>query len=256
MAELAAWLLPQYQGWLLGYVFFAFLLSGVVKGFLGMGMPTVLMITLTLFIPPLEAITLILVPTLFANLFQLLRSREPMATAKRYAPFATCIMAAIAAVSVNIANYPEAVLLASIGLAMVLFSLNTLFGFPVRLGPNPGWQVLGGLTAGVIGGLSAIWAPPVVMYLMGRNVGKEEFIGAVAYLFLVGNIALILVLGGVSVLTPQVAVQSLAGLAVAMVGFRAGEYARGFIDTGFFRKCVLVAFLAMGSRLLVVSLLQ
>ena len=255
MEELAAWLLPQYTGWVLAYIFFAFLLAGVVKGFLGMGLPAVLMITLTLFIPPVEAISLILVPMLFTNVYQFFRSRRPLATAKRYAPFAVSTIAAIMLVSINIKSYPEALLLATLGIAMVLYSLNTLFGFPVRIGPHPGWQVLGGIASGVIGGLSAVWSPPVVVYLMGRNADKEEFISAVGYLFMVGSVGLIVALGTISVFTPQVAGQSLVTLAVALIGFGIGEYARGFVSTELFRKCVLVAFLVLGTRLVLVSLL-
>ena len=81
MTELMALLLPDYSGWLLFYIYFVFLLAGVVKGFLGMGMPAVLIITLTLFIPPIEAISLIVLPMLFTNVFQFGRSRARMVTA-------------------------------------------------------------------------------------------------------------------------------------------------------------------------------
>lgn len=254
MVELTALLLPQYSGWLLFYIYFAFLLSGVVKGFLGMGMPAVLMITLTLFIPPIEAIPIIVLPMLFVNVFQFFRSQQPKVTAKRYGVFAVSTLVAIMVVSVNLTAYPEEMLLASIGVAMVLFALNTLFGFPVQLGPNPGWQVLGGVLAGIIGGLSAVWSPPVVMYLLSRNVSKEEFIGAVGFLFMTGSIGLMLALGSINLITVPVAAQSVIGLLVALAGFRVGEYFRGFIDTEMFRKAVLAAFLIMGSRLIFVSI--
>ena len=256
MEDLAAWLLPQYTGWKLGYVFSAFLLAGTVKGFLGMGLPAVLMITLTLFIPPVEAIGLIVVPMVVVNVFQFLRSGAASATARRYAPFAVSIVASIMVVSANIRSYPEALLLASIGGVMTLYSFNALFGFTIRIGPHRGWQVLGGVASGIIGGLSAVWSPPVVMYLVGRNADKEEFIRATGFLFMVGSIGLMLALGTVSVLTQQSAGQSLAPLVAALAGFRLGEYARGFVGTELFRKCVLYAFLVLGARLLFVSLTQ
>lgn len=254
MTELMALLLPDYSGWLLFYIYFVFLLAGVVKGFLGMGMPAVLIITLTLFIPPIEAISLIVLPMLLTNVFQFGRSRARMVTARRYGVFAISTLVAIMAVSVNIQHYPEDMLLASIGIAMVLFAVNTLFGFPIRLGPNPVWQVLGGVIAGIIGGLSAVWSPPVVMYLIGRNVGKDEFIGAVGFLFMVGSIGLIIALGSISLITLPVAGQSIIGLILALAGFRIGEVMRGFVDTDTFRKCVLAAFLIMGTRLVLISL--
>ena len=254
MADLPAWLLPDYPGWLLGYIFFAFLLAGTVKGFLGLGLPAVLIATLTLFIPPVEALSLIVVPMLATNVFQYLRSRDRLATARRYWLFALLMLATITVVAVNLPSYPKEFLLASIGFAMALFALTSLSGLSLSVSGNPGWQVLGGLAAGALGGVSGVWAPPVVIYLMGRNIGKEEFIGAVGFLFMAGSVGLVAVLGGIDVVTLQVAGRSVATLAVALVGFRIGERLRDRIDGAFFRKCVLVAFLVMGARLMLVGL--
>ena len=60
---------PDYPLWLVGYICLSFFLAGLVKGFLGMGMPAVLIILLTLFLPPLEAIPLIVLPMLVVNIF-------------------------------------------------------------------------------------------------------------------------------------------------------------------------------------------
>ena len=253
--DISVWMLPQYPVWLLVYIFISFLVAGAVKGFLGIGLPTVLMTMLTLFISPVEAITLIAIPLLLTNFFQYLRSRDRMLMARRYAPFAFCILATIAVVSFNILHYPETLLLISIGVAMVLFAVNSLVGFPLRLGPHLCWQVVAGVAAGALGGMSTIWAPAVAMYLIGRNVGKEEFIGAVGFIFTAGGIGLALSLGTINVITLPVAGQSLVTLAVTLMGFRIGELLRGRIDTEFFRKCLLVAFLVMGVRLILVGLI-
>lgn len=247
-------LVPDYPLWLIGYICMAFFLAGLIKGFLGMGMPAVLMILLTLFLPPLEAIPLIVMPMLIVNVFQFWRAPDPVAISRRYGIFAVATVATIMLVTASIETYPEALLLASIGAAMVIFALNTIFGFPLQIGPHPLWQVAGGICSGVLGGLSAIWSPPVVMYLIGRNVEKEEFIGAVGYLFMVGSLGLALTLGTIQLLSVDIALQSIIGLVISLGSFRIGEHLRQFIDTEMFRKAVMIAFLIMGSRLVVVSL--
>lgn len=247
-------LVPDYPLWMIFYICMAFFLAGLIKGFLGMGMPAVLMILLTLYLPPLEAIPLIVLPMLIVNIFQFWRAPEPVVISRRYSVFAVMTVLTIMVVTSSIETYPEAVLLASIGIAMVLFALNTLFGFPLRIGPHPGWQVAGGICSGILGGLSAVWSPPVVMYLIGRNVEKEEFIGAVGYLFMVGSFGLLITLGTINLLSIDIALQSMIGLAISLASFRIGEYIRQFLDTELFRKAVMVAFLIMGSRLVVVSL--
>ena len=47
-----------------------FVFAGIVKGFLGIGLPAAAMGLLTLIIPPTEAISLLWLPILFSNMFQ------------------------------------------------------------------------------------------------------------------------------------------------------------------------------------------
>ncbi len=56
--------------WLLGG--FTFLLAGLVKGIVGMGLPTVAMGLLSLALPPAEAAAILIVPSLVTNVWQLL----------------------------------------------------------------------------------------------------------------------------------------------------------------------------------------
>ena len=247
-------LLPSYALWMIGVIYGAFLLAGVVKGFLGMGLPAVLMSILTLIIPPIEAIVLVIFPMLVTNLFQYMRAEGRIELAKRYGVLGLVTFVVIIAVSANIESYPSALLLASLGVAMILFSLTYMVGFSFQLGASPLWQVLTGIMTGIIGGLSAVWSPPVVMYLLSRNVKKDEFIGAVGFLFLAGSIGLMLGLGSASLVSAPLALKSVIGLIIALIGFRIGEYFRGYIDSELFRKFVLIAFLVMGTRLLMVSL--
>ena len=49
-----------------------FLLAGLVKGVIGMGLPTVAMGLLALALPPAEAAAILVVPSLVTNVWQLL----------------------------------------------------------------------------------------------------------------------------------------------------------------------------------------
>ena len=243
----------SYPHDLAAFIALCFVFAGLVKGIIGMGMPAILMVTLTLFIPPIEAIPIIVLPMLFVNVFQFMRGPSPMATAKKYSVFAISLVVVMMITAVNIKAFPEEVLLTSIGLAMVLFAVPSLFGWRFPVGPNPLWQVLGGGASGLIGGLSSVWSPPVVMYLMGRNVGKDEFIGAIGYIFMVGSVTLAVALGSIAILTIDIILPSVIGLALTMVGFRTGEMIRHKIDLEMFRRLILIAFVIMGGRLILIS---
>ena len=72
-----------------------------------MGMPAILTVTLTLFIPPIEAIPIIVLPMLFVNVFQFMRGPSPKITAKKYSVFAISLMAVMMVTAVNIRSFPK-----------------------------------------------------------------------------------------------------------------------------------------------------
>ena len=232
-----------------------FLLAGVIKGFLGIGMPAAAMGFLTLFLPPAEAIPLLWLPILFTNALQFAHAPEKKEIASTYWLFAVALVVAIFVTSMFAAHYPTALLTVSIGIAMVIFSLNSLFGLTLPVGPGKGWQVGFGVISGVLGGMSSIWSPTVAMYLVARDVDKERFIGATGFLFLLGAIALGAgeIIAGL--ITVPVLLKSLVGLCVVLVGFRLGELLRGGVSQALFRKIVLTVFLIMGVRLIATGLL-
>ena len=248
-------LLPNLPVHYIPVILAAFLCSGIIKGFLGIGLPAAAMALLTIFIDPKTAISLMVLPIIFANIMQFFRSEERRQTAQKYKYFALTIMFSIFVTSLFIASYPTALLTVAIGVAMVVFSLNLLFGMTLAISSHLGWQVGVGLISGILGGLSSIWSPPVAMYLLARNVSKEEFIGASGFLFLAGCFPLAagLILSGV--LTFEAALQSVLGLIAVVIGFRIGELMRSYISQDLFRKIVLSVFLILGVRLIMTGLI-
>lgn len=248
-------LLPSLDPALVTIICAIFLFAGVVKGFLGIGLPAAAMGLLTLVIPPTEAISLLWLPILFTNIVQFGRAPERRSIATSYIWFAVPLAASIFLTSLFINDYPTALLTVAIGVAMVVFSMNLLFGLSLPVGPGRGWQVGVGIVSGVLGGLSSIWSPPVAMYLLATNTPKDRFIGATGFLFLSGCIPLGAGLVFTGLLTGPVVVKSLLGLVVVLTGFRVGEIMRDHISQDLFRRMVLFGFLLMGLRLVGTSLL-
>ena len=247
-------LLPSLDPAVVFLMLLIFLFSGVIKGFLGIGLPTAAMAFLTLIMEPTEAISLLTIPIIVTNFLQFTRSNERAQTAKKYKYFALAIMVSIFITAWNITNFPTGFLTATIGFAMIIFSANLLFGFSLPIGPGLRWQIGVGILSGFLGGLSSIWSPTVAMYLMARNTPKEQFIAATGFLFLAGCLPLALGLYLSGVFTAATAIKSLMGLIIVLLGFRIGELLRGRVSQKFFRKFVLIAFLAMGLRLIVAGI--
>ena len=61
-------LLPNLPVHYIPVILAAFLCSGIIKGFLGIGLPAAAMALLTIFIDPKTAISLMVLPIIFANI--------------------------------------------------------------------------------------------------------------------------------------------------------------------------------------------
>ena len=61
---------------LLFFLVFTFLISGIIKGFLGIGLPSAAMALLTLVMEPKVAISLLTLPIIFTNVAQFFRSEN------------------------------------------------------------------------------------------------------------------------------------------------------------------------------------
>ena len=108
-------LLPSLDPALVTIICAIFLFAGVVKGFLGIGLPAAAMGLLTLVIPPTEAISLLWLPILFTNIVQFGRAPERRSIATSYIWFAVPLAASIFLTSLFINDYPTALLTVAIG---------------------------------------------------------------------------------------------------------------------------------------------
>ena len=249
-----SYILPSQEIAITIAVMAIFLFAGIIKGFLGIGLPAAAMAFLTLIMDPTIAISLLTLPIIFTNVMQYVGCENPRPIARKYWVFALAIIVSIFITSFFILAYPKAILTISIGLAMIAFSLTQMTGARLPIGGGYGWHIWVGLFSGVLGGLSSIWSPPVAMYLLARDVDKSEFIGATGFLFLAGSLPLAAGLALAGVLTIDTVLHSLMGLIVVLIGFRIGEMLRNHVPQGIFRKIVLWAFLIMGARLLAIGL--
>ena len=251
---ITTYLLPSQDISVTLFILGAFFFAGIIKGFLGIGLPPAAMVMLTLVIDTPIAISLLTLPIIFTNLFQYFRCEIRVEIAKKYWLFGLSIMASIFFTSLFIMSFPKSIISVTIGFAMILFSLSQMFGAKISFGASSIWHFIIGMFAGVLGGLSSIWSPPVAMYLLARNVSKTEFIGATGFLFLAGSVPLAIGLSFAGVLTVDKILHSLLGLIIVLVGFWVGEWLRGHVQQDSFRIIVLWAFLIMGGRLVAIGL--
>lgn len=230
----------------------AFLIAGVVKGVAGIGMPTAAIALITLFEGPRVAIALVLFPMLASNAWQMWRGGMIRRTVRRYWLFAVVLFVGVMATAFGTASAGDRFLLAALGIVVLIFvaaSVRRLIPpLPDRLDKTA--QVGFGLFAGVIGGMTAAWGPPLAMYLATREVDKDEFIRAAGFLIVVGSVPLCVSYAQLGFLNGPLAGVSAAMILPTILGFSLGERLRRHLSPNGFRNALLVVFAVLGINLL------
>ena len=242
--------LPTSDLNLLVYLLFVFIISGVIKGFLGIGMPTAAMGFLTLVFDPIEAIALLIIPIVITNFLQFKNSKYRYETMINYWVLAISLVISALSTSLLITKISTSFLTLSIGIAMLIMSVNELFGFSIRISGAARIQVIVGTLSGFLGGMSSIFSPLVTMFLIAKGVDKERFISATGFLFLLGGLFLLFGLVINKVLEYYLILKSVYGLIFILVGFKIGEFLRKKVNSIFFQRAILIMFGVMGVRLI------
>lgn len=218
-----------------------FLLAGLVKGVIGMGLPTVAMGLLAIVLPPTEATTLLVVPSLVTNVWQLLAGPRFTALARRlWTMMAGVMLGTIAGVGILAG---DTVGLASIGLgvALAVYAVVGLAGLRIAVArQHEVWLApLVGMTTGLVTGATCVFVDPAVPYLQAIGLEKEELIQALGMSFTVSTVALAAGLLRVDAWHVASAWISLLALVPALVGMQVGQL---------LRQCIILRLATVASK--------
>lgn len=228
--------------------------GGFTKGVVGFALPLVALSAMASFLPYQTALALLILPTLASNILQALRNGavEAVRSLRRFwrLNLVSCITIAFSAQLV--VALPDAFFFALLGATITLFGLSQSFGWQPRLPDHhvERVEIAVGLVAGFFGGISGVWGPPVVMYLISRHTPKVEMVRVQALAFALGSVVLTLAHGQSGVLNevtwPASAWLVLPTMAAMFLGYRVQDR----LDQNLFRKVTLWVLVAAGLNLL------
>lgn len=229
-----------------------FIFAGTIKGTIGIGLPTASISILSQFYDPRIAITLVIFPMMISNFWQLITSGDFINTLKSFWLFGLVLMFSIAIFTNFSAVIPVEIIMIILGFVIILFVLSSLFVYPAVLPErfDKLAQVIAGNIAGVMGGLTAIWSPPMVIYLISRRVEKDVFIRATGLLVTMGSIPLCIGYWKNGFMTGPLASISILLIIPTLIGFYFGEKIRQKIEPAIFQKIILIVFLFMGMNII------
>lgn len=230
-----------------------FLLAGIVKGVVGLGLPTISMALLALLIAPAQAAALLVVPSLLTNLWQAGPWAQARALLRRLGglllgcAFGTLWGAAwLGAPSGGWASV-------TLGLALLAYAAWGLTGRLVRvparhevwLGP------LAGILTGLLTAASGVFVLPAVPYLQGLGLARDDLIRAMGLAFTVSTLALGAGLWWNASYDIWTLAVSCLLLLPAVAGMQLGAFLRARLSVARFRFCFFLCLGGLGLHMLV-----
>ena len=201
-----------------------FFLAGLVKGVIGMGLPTAAMGLLGLVMPPAQAAALLVVPSLVTNVWQSLAGPRFTAQVKRFTTMmlGVSVGTALGIGLLTVGASPRA----SAALGAVLAANGTISLVSMRFtvpAQSERWlSPLVGVITGAFTGATGVFVISAVPYLKSLELEKDELIQALGLSFTTSTVALGIGLAASNQFQPSVAGRSLLALGPAIGGMWVG----------------------------------
>lgn len=232
-------------------------LATTVKAALGFGFPLIAVPLSTLIVGPRNAVLLIAIPVVVTNLAILLRGGGTRADLQRFGGMLLGVVLGTTAGAQLLGRLDAGVLTAIVGLTTVAFAVLSLGNLvppvPVRAQPIAGPAV--GLFAGVIGGITGIFAPPIAAYIHAVGVEKRVFVYWLTASFMLGGITQAVSYYRLGLYTPTILTYAVASCLPALLGVRVGLWVQDRLAPDLFRRLVLLFVLVTGVSLLAQQIL-
>jgi uncharacterized membrane protein YfcA len=235
----------------LAFVLAVFVVAGIVKGAIGLGLPTISMGLLALVLSPVEAAALLILPSLVTNVWQMLDGPHLRSLLRRLWPLnlGVCLGTWAGAAFLSGLGGPSGAL--ALGVALMAYALSGLAALKLAVPPAAeGWAgPLAGAITGAMTAATGVFVIPAVPYLQSIGLTKDELVQALGLSFTVSTLALAAILTGSAGLGLELAWPAAAGVVVALVGMRLGQAVRARLSPPAFRLWFFSGLLALGTYL-------
>ncbi len=226
----------------------AFIVAGIAKGAIGIGLPPIAIGLMTLALPLGDALAIMTIPTLATNIFQALYGRQFLALLRRFGTMAVAAVIGVIAAAVFIGKLGSPGTIGWLGLVMVLYALLALFAWrPVMPRAGEPWaNPLIGLATGAVTGITGIAAVPFLPYMQSLQISKNELIQGLGILFVFITAALAAALVQQNVFDTANLIGGVAAIVPTFIGVWIGQKVRHAASPETFRKIFLYGMLALG----------
>jgi len=259
-----------YEHWELIAITVVFFAGGVVKGGIGLGLPTVSIGLMAIWLPVEQAAGILILPVILTNIWQAFFGTAFRLILHRLWSLLGALVVGSTAAAILIAEADTALAAGLLGAMLVTYAVLGLSGarFAVPVRAEPLLSPVMGLATGLISGATAIFVIPVVPYLQsldfhkgrpGREddsadptratddtMVKDALIQSLGMTVLVSAAGLAIGLGAKGNLPVSVVLPGSIGTAMAILGMIAGRKIRNRLSLEVFRRWVLSGLTLLG----------
>lgn len=225
-----------------------FLLAGCVKGLIGFGLPTVSIAIIATFLGLIEAMTLMLLPSLITNLWQGLVGGHLIRLIRRC--WSMFILGAVFTwfTSSLLSTWNPASFTVILGIVVTFYGLSSLCSFKLSSpGSSESWiSPFVGMVSGGITGLTGVFVVPAIGYLQSLRMEKDELIQAMGLWFTIATLSLAFSLKDHGLFADDLGWISLMAVLPALLGMWVGRILRPKLSESAFRRLFFVGLTLLG----------
>jgi uncharacterized membrane protein YfcA len=233
--------------------------AGFVKGAIGFAMPMILVSAYSAVLPHQTGLAILILPTLMANLIQAFRqgAGPALASAGTYWRHILMVVVFLAISAQFVTRIPDTAMDLILGVPVMGYALWQLAGrsLEIPLRHRARAEVVLGIIGGLFGGISGIWGPPLIVYLVSIHAPKEESVRVQGVVYLIGALVLLFAHLGSGVLNATTLPYSALACVPALLGMRVGFSLHDRLDPAQFRRLTLILLTLAGANLIRAGLL-
>lgn len=241
---------------LLALTLATFLVGGLVKGALGLGLPVIVLAVLAPTLGLKTALAVFLLPAILSNIWQALTGPALRELLARLWPFLGAAVLGIWIGTGVLASAETRWLEAMLGGLLIAYAAVALLTPQI---PPPGrherWMspAAGGL-AGALFGVTGLFIVPGILYLQALGLRRDVFVQALGLTFVTISISLGAGMASRALLTVETAQLSALAVVPTFLGLAIGKRLRGKVSEGQFRKLFFFGLFLVGTYMIATAL--
>ncbi len=234
-------------------IMLAVMAGGLIKGTIGFGMPMVALPLIAFAVPVTTAMILLCAPIFLTNFLQI-KFKQGISSYRFLPMFLFLVFGLIIGarliLEINLNTITQI-----IAILIIFAAIINCFGFKINHNIDKKYEriitSLIGFGSGILGGLSTVYGPPMLAYLVAVDLPKEKFVRTVSTMYFVGSFPLYGSLIYYGFATKQDLIMSLLLIIPALIGQQIGTKIRDKINQRQFRNCILVTLVILGIMLFI-----